>query len=283
MDAEKPATITEHDCDLCGGPKYLTLDLARKYIGDNEPPVICDGCGFVYVRNRRSPEEIARAWDDIWGEGYTSEWPGVKARLYYVAEWCERQFRWANKRVLDIGAGQGTFMNFIRFHGAQSVGIEPCHKNVERITHAGMMAVEGTADHPRLDKLGPFDVVTILWTLENCGDCIAMLNRASGLLKPDGLMVIATGSRILVPFKKPLSSYFSKNPADLHCFRWSKNSLRHALRLVNFHVAAWNDLEQSDHMVAIAARGGIPRNLRPSLDDPYQVLAHFKQWDRLFP
>ena len=70
-----------------------------------------------------------------------------------------------------------------------------------------------------------FDIVTLNWTLENTGDCMDVLERARKLLNPDGHICVATGSRILVPFKKPLSTYFSDNPADLHCFRWSANSL----------------------------------------------------------
>ncbi len=93
------------DCDLCGSTDYTVLEVARKYIGDNEPPVVCNNCGFCYVRTRRPAKEIAEDWNNIFGEGYTSEWPGVKARLFYVAEFFDQHYGWKGKKVLDIGAG----------------------------------------------------------------------------------------------------------------------------------------------------------------------------------
>ena len=69
-----------------------------------------------------------------------------------------------------------------------------------------------------------FDVVTIVWTLENCFSCLEMLSAAKKLLKNDGFLVVATGSRILVPFKKPLSLYVGTIQSDTHSFRFSRMS-----------------------------------------------------------
>ena len=33
-----------HNCDLCGSKDFTPLEVARPYIGDNEPPVVCMGC-----------------------------------------------------------------------------------------------------------------------------------------------------------------------------------------------------------------------------------------------
>ena len=265
------------DCDLCGSSNYTVLEVARKYIGDNEPPVVCNNCGFLYVRTRRPAKEIAEDWNNLFGEGYTSEWPGVKARLFYVAEFFDQNYGWKGKRVLDIGAGEGTFLKFIQQRDAWVSGLDPSLENCDKIERLGAKAYCQTIEDPVPDE--KFDVVTILWTLENCQDCMRMLRFARECLKPDGQLMVATGSRILVPFKKPLSSYFSKNPADTHCFRWSAHTLRYALLIAGFGQLSYNDYDQSDWLVKIAAIG-TGMALR---DKPLDVIDYFSRWDREFP
>src|SRR3990167_8461070 len=95
-----------HNCDICGSAEAQEISCAREYTND-QPIHVCSNCGFVHVKERRSTGEIALAWDKLWGDAYDSKWPGVKARLYYVAEWFDQKFGWAGKRALDIGAGGG--------------------------------------------------------------------------------------------------------------------------------------------------------------------------------
>lgn len=272
-------TSQTFDCDLCGSANYTVLEVARKYIGDNEPPVVCDNCGFIFVRIRRPAKEIAKDWNNIFGEGYTSEWPGVKARLFYVAEFFDQNYGWKGKKVLDIGAGEGTFLGFIQQRGAGVSGLEPSLENCTKIEALGARAYCQTVEDPVPTE--KFDVVTILWTLENCQDCMRMLRFASKCLTSDGFLLVATGSRILVPFKKPLSSYFSQNPADTHCFRWSEASLGRAMALAGLFRIRGNDCEQNDWLVGIGRRASGVEPL--SLDDPSKVIDFFTRWDREFP
>ncbi len=272
------------DCDLCGSANYTVLEVARKYIGDNEPPVVCDNCGFCYVRTRRPAKEIAEDWNAIFGEGYTSEWPGVKARLFYVAEFFDQNYGWKGKHVLDIGAGEGTFLEFIQQRDAVVSGLDPSLENCEKIEGLGANAYFQTVEDPVPVK--KFDVVTILWTLENCQDCMRMLRFARECLMPDGQLVVATGSRILVPFKKRLSQYLSKNPADTHCFRWSCNSLVIALARTGFVMDDVNLYEEDDWLVVVSKLVDWrlpPDRLIGLHDKPLEVIDHFTRWDRMFP
>ncbi len=272
--------VIEHDCDLCHSKDFTPLEVACPYIGDNEPPVVCMNCGFIYVRNRRSSEEVAKSWDDIWGEGYTSEWPAVKARLFYVAEWLDQTIGLSHKSLLEIGAGEGTFLEMVRDRGAWTpCGIEPCKDNIKRMRDKNIRCFEATAETCKLEQ--KFDIVCLLWTLENCADCIGMLKRARKWLKPDGHLVVATGSRILVPFKKPMSSYFSKNPADTHCFRFSAESLDSALYLSGFAPLHGNRYGDSDWLVRAAIL--IEACDVGGEDDPQEVLDFFKAWSEQFP
>lgn len=268
-----------HDCDLCGSSEHTPIDVAKPYIGDNDPPVVCMSCGFVYVRERRSSEEIAKAWDVIWGEGYTSAWPAVKARLTYVCEWLDETIGLQGKSVLEIGAGEGTFLDLVKAKGAFPVGIEPFLGNVKQIRSKDIACFHGTAESV---EPGKHDIVCLLWTLENTGDCIGVLKRAREFLNPDGVVVVATGSRILVPYKKPLSSYFSTNPADTHCFRFSDRTLMRTAMLADLAPVDENRFKDSDWLV-MSFKDATDKILATFTDSPAKVLSFFQSWAEQFP
>src|SRR3990172_3596847 len=106
-----------HACDLCGQTAATEIEPGI---------VVCSGCGFVYVPERRSAIEIAAAWSQVYANGdYSPSWPGVKARLYYVAEWLDQKIGLEGKTVLDIGAGRGFFLEQVKAPGRHPVGLEP--------------------------------------------------------------------------------------------------------------------------------------------------------------
>jgi SAM-dependent methyltransferase len=260
-----------YDCDICSGSGFITIEGTQA--------VICNDCGFLHVKERRSSEEIAQAWDELWGEAYSSKWPAVVARQHYVAEWCDQVFGWNGKRVLDVGAGEGHFIDIIgggyddQGYGANATGIDPSPDNANSRIYCSTIE-----DIP--DTEVRFDVVTILWTLENCGDCIGMLTKARELLKPGGCVVVATGSRIMVPFKKPLSQYFSDNPPDLHCFRFSANSLQAAMKKAGLGLTQTNSYEDNDVLICVGQVGEGPP---AEIDRPRQVQQFFRNWRNMWP
>ena len=257
------------ECDLCGVTTGTEI----------EPKVfVCDGCGFVHVKERRSPAEIAAAWSEVYQSGaYDPYWPGVKARLFYVAEWLDQKYGLKGKSVLDIGAGKGIFLNYAKDRGARTTGIEPDDENCEIIWGAGHFTHHGMVEDVKIEQ--KFDIVTILWTLENCGDCIDFLKHARKFLKDDGILVVATGSRILVPYKKPYSAYFGNQPPDLHCYRWTRNTLALALSMAGLGMTETNDYHQNDVFLMVAEHDdGFHYG-----DHPPDIVKFFRSWKETFP
>jgi SAM-dependent methyltransferase len=275
--ARPPAQVSGFPCDLCGAMDAVELPHAREFTGD-QPIHICTTCGFVYVKERRSAEEIAASWtEDLFGAGYTAAVPGVAGRLSYVAEFVEQSVGLRGRAVAEIGAGEGFFLELARDHyGASVFGIEPSPANCERMSGLGMDCVAATIEGYDGSRDGSFDFVMVLWTLENCQDLHALLGGARRLLKPDGHVVIGTGSRILVPFKKPLWAYLSRHPADTHAFRFSANTIQGALAVSGFETAHLNRFLDNDVLCAIGrpAEGEIewPR------DDYLAVHGFFERW-----
>jgi 2-polyprenyl-3-methyl-5-hydroxy-6-metoxy-1,4-benzoquinol methylase len=270
-----------HNCDLCGSADAVEVPHAREYT-NNQPIHICCGCGFVYVRERRSAEEIAATWaNTLFGPAYTARAPYAKARQIFVAEILDIELGLSGKKLCDVGAGEGQFIEIIQAppYNAQAFGVEPSTKNCRAMTAAGISCFDGTAEGAAAvqELRGQFDIVTTMWTIENCSSCIDLVNAASSLLKPGGHFCVATGSRILVPFKKPLHRYLSTNPADTHCFRWSANTLRGLLMKCGFEIVFTNSYIDNDVLCMIGRKIGKPDMSWPR-DDWWAVANFFERW-----
>jgi 2-polyprenyl-3-methyl-5-hydroxy-6-metoxy-1,4-benzoquinol methylase len=266
-----------NNCDLCGDPEGIPLP--------QEPRIfVCKSCGFLHVKERRSTREVAADWTRIYRDKvYDPAWPGVQARLWYVTEWFEQNFGWEGRSVLDIGAGTGLFLSMIRERGAHPVGLEPDPLNVQHIKALDIACWLGTVEDA--GPIGTYDVISILWTLENTADCMAMLRFAREHLNPKGHLIVATGSRILVPFKKRLSDYLPgpDREVDTHCYRWTRKSLERAMSLADFEYSYENDWPQNDVLMLVGQLRQAQEHLYMGGDAVTDILEFFDAWHRNFP
>lgn len=280
----KNSTVYEnYACDLCGSDMPIEIPHSRLYT-NNQPIHICGNCGFVYVRARRSSEEIARVWsEEIYGEKYTAvKNPAIIARQTFVAEFLASKINITRLKVCDIGAGEGFFLGYLRdqYH-VYPFGIEPSSVNCSRLIKMNINNYQGTVEQFVNSSDGrnfSADIVSIMWTLENCHSCIEMLKAASLMLPIGGKVIVATGSRILVPFKKPLFAYLSTNPADSHSFRFSANALQTALAKVQFRTIAINSYLDNDILCILAEKVPETKTLSTKKDIPIEVLSFFERW-----
>jgi 2-polyprenyl-6-hydroxyphenyl methylase/3-demethylubiquinone-9 3-methyltransferase len=111
----------------------------------------------------------------------------------------------AGLRVLDIGCGGGLLSEPIARLGAVVVGADPAAANVEAAkVHAGR---EGLAIDYRVttaealaDAGERFDVVLAMEVVEHVADLGLFVNRCAEMVRPGGLMVVATLNRTIKSF-----------------------------------------------------------------------------------
>jgi SAM-dependent methyltransferase len=219
---------------------------------------------------------------EIFGGTYTAAIPAVTARLTYVAEYLATTVGLEGKAIAEVGAGEGRFLAMVKGrYGASVFGVEPSASNSRLLSAAHIPHYTGTIEAYAESgdrRLGTFDIVVVLWTLENCQDCKAMLRGAHKLLKPGGLVVVATGSRILVPFKKPLHNYLSKIPADACSFRFSANTLQASLAVSGFEPAHINRFIDHDILCVIGRRDEGAGPAKWHGDSYLDVYSFFERW-----
>ncbi|MFQ5763668.1 MAG: class I SAM-dependent methyltransferase, partial [Rhodospirillales bacterium] len=289
--AVKPEGLTLYPCDLCAGTELAEVPSSKHYSG-GWPVHVCRACGFVQVAERRAPEAIQKAWADelyraddetrLGNATYTARMPAVHARQVFAADFLAEAVDLKGRRVVDIGAGEGDFLAMLQGpdYGAEGFAIEPSAANCELLRAAGIETFQGTMEDYVAAAEGAerrFDVATLVWTLENTQSARGVLEAAAGILADGGHVLVATGSRILVPFKKPLQYYFGSN-MDIHPFHFSANCLQGLLAVAGFETTHVNRFIDSDYLVVVGRRVAPGTEVPWQGDDPDAVLDFFERW-----
>ncbi|UCC96068.1 MAG: class I SAM-dependent methyltransferase, partial [Candidatus Omnitrophota bacterium] len=254
----------EYPCDICGSRDAIEVPHVRTYTG-GQAIHICIRCGFIYVKKRRPYDIVAGVWSkQLFGKAYTSRSPLMLARHTYIAEFIDQRLSLKNKKVCDVGAGEGQFLRIVKKeYGAPVFGVEPSRTNCKILKNSGIRCFQGTLQECVQNKRVKdyqADILTLMWTLENATAPRPILMEARKIIKKNGYIVVATGSRILVPFSKPLNLYLSRNPADTHPARFSANTLNLLLATCGFKVKHINPyLNDALMLCMIAQKTKVPK------------------------
>ncbi len=111
----------------------------------------------------------------------------------------------AGLRVLDIGCGGGILSEPMARLGAAVVGADPAEANVEAArVHAARegLAIDyrPTTAEALADQGERFDVVLAMEVVEHVADLNLFVGRCAEMVKPGGLMVVATLNRTIKSF-----------------------------------------------------------------------------------
>jgi len=287
----KPKGLTLYACDLCGGTALAEVPSSNHYSG-GWPIHVCRGCGLVQVALRRAPEAIQKAWADelyradakarLSDKTYTARMPAVHARQVFAADFLAEAVPLKGQHVVDIGAGEGDFLAMLQDSkfGAKGFAIEPSAANCKLLKAAGIESFHGTLQaYMAAGVKRRFDVATLVWTLEACHSASDVLKAVAEILVDGGHVLVATGSRILVPFKKPLQYYLGTN-MDIHPYHFSINCLKGLLAVAGFETTNVNRYIDSDYMCVVARKAPPGTEIPWRGDDPDAVLKFFERWHR---
>lgn len=274
----------DFSCDLCGDTRAIEIPHVRKYT-DGQVIHICKNCGFIYVKKRRSYDEITEVWSKkLFGKAYTSRTPLMLARHTYVAEFIDQNLSLKNKKVCDVGAGEGQFLSIAKNnYGARVFGIEHSAANCGILKKSGIGFFQGAIEDYVKSRPGyRADIATVMWTLENTASPRDMLMCSRHIIKDGGYIVIATGSRILAPFSKPLSLYLSSYPADTHPSRFSVNTLTALLAVTGYKVTHINPYLNDSLVLCVIAKKSAKLDECTKIkgDDFRKVRDFFERWHK---
>lgn len=115
-----------------------------------------------------------------------------------------------NKKVLDIGCGDGSDLSIIKQWGSQVYGVEPSHEFILSAKEKGISVAQGVGEElPFSDT--KFDIVISKYALQTSVDVGKCLSEAARVLKSGGDLVILS--------KHPIRQFLEKGESKRDYFK----------------------------------------------------------------
>lgn len=224
-------------CNLCGQSSFRVLE-------DDEPPFYvlkCRICGLIFVYPFPDAAKLAVHYDERYYREWIDEQKGRRIGMWQNRLKHMEKHR-QNGRLLDVGCGDGSFLNLAQQNGWVVNGTE-CSDYAAKFAGEtlGIPIFYGelvTAGYP-----GEFfDVVTMWHVLEHVTDPKGYLIEINRILKSSGLLVLAVPNvNDLVMqaayrlFKGRRMKLFSQKDREVHLYHFSPKTIKYYLIETDFH------------------------------------------------
>ena len=183
-------------CPCCESPQvslYCRVSGGRIEQGRQFDYLQCRICGSVFL----SPETLPES--DLYTKEYFSTGAGNTFHQWAEGCWCgflqRLKFRRTpkfpqNAKILDVGFGDGGWMEFLRERDFEVHGLDPSKEACAAARRRGLVNISsGTLEnHPF--PLAGFDAITANHCLEHCDSPARFIRHAAILLKPGGWLGI---------------------------------------------------------------------------------------------
>jgi len=138
-------------------------------------------------------------------------------------------------KLLDLGCGNGAFLAQMRDVGWEVAGLEPDPKSAAAAVQAGLPVRAALLEDHTFPE-SHFDAVTLSHVIEHLHDPVGTLKMCRRVLKPGGVLWVATPNLNSLGHQIYGSDWFGLDPPR-HLVLFTPDSLRGALRSAGFEVS----------------------------------------------
>lgn len=189
------------NCPFCSSPEIKAFSVIAHDVHDTGSSLSikeCLNCGLAwqFPRCRTAAESV-----EILSRRYAEQEQGSycdpqKRRATAGAELAFLEtFAAAPGKLLDIGAGDGTFIAQAAGRGWECIGLDPAAREDPELRSPGagsFVLIQGTLKD--LDPTQRFDAITMWDVIEHLDDPEDVLNTAVPFLKDLGILIVETGN-----------------------------------------------------------------------------------------
>lgn len=199
-------TIFDEDrsCPICTSGEFCVLSKKMQF-GFNCRTVICQRCGFIFV----SPAPTKEAYKLFYIEAYSKLYKKIHPNIEFleiIESKAEKdifskieKFRAIDKsNVLEIGPGNGRFLELLKRRGADCSAIEPSDVFRRKLSGRGIRIVGDFLETTGTDQ--QFDIIFLFQVLEHFHDPKAAVMKICSLLGRSGIVVLDVPN-VLRPFR----------------------------------------------------------------------------------
>jgi len=182
-------------CELCGSNRarpVMTGPDRLLGVPGTFHVVQCEECGLVYTNPRPTEESLPHCY--VGGYSVYSPTGGQAARMRFyhdrLARRLSSQSTRSGRRVLDLGCGDGLFLEAMRARGWEAVGLEMDAGAAARARdQRGLEVVTAALTDAHFDA-GSFDLITMSHFLEHLPHPRQAIRQIRGWLRPAGTLFI---------------------------------------------------------------------------------------------
>ncbi len=179
-------TEAARPCPVCLGPALGGfVRFAGTAVG------FCPGCESGVVVEVK-PEARVGAEEEDYSARYESELLDTKAPACWEIVRREMPGRLEGRRLLDLGCGQGTFLDVARAAGLRTAGVEVAERAADATEAKGHRVFRGSVEDPFCAPEERFDIITMWDILEHLRRPRAALQNAYERLAEGGRLFILT-------------------------------------------------------------------------------------------
>src|SRR5688572_2104297 len=175
-------------CLVCAGARF-----ARLFRRSEKWFWRCEGCRLVFVHDIY-PEFVADT-AHLSGTYVFDRLEQADGKKLAKFDQLLARFESRRKlgRLLEVGCGQGLFLERARALGWQAQGVEILAPVAERARERGLEVFLGTLAEARLPEAG-FDVVVMREVIEHVVEPVPLLRECARVLRPGGVAALQTGN-----------------------------------------------------------------------------------------
>ncbi len=219
-------------CPICDSDNKSTFIEGRNFRINDESFDIeeCSACNFRFTSPLPTTEEIGKYYETENYVSHSGTNKGLINKLFHAVRFITLRQKQKlvksvskGKKHLDIGAGNGVFLEFMKDKGWDVSGIEMDDSSRKAIEEKLNLDIAKTVhDNKEIEK---FDVVTMWHVLEHVYDLKKDIQEIKNKLKKDGSLIIAVPNCDSFDAKK-YKKYWAAYDLPIHLYHFRPKNIK---------------------------------------------------------